>query len=436
MSRKSSHDEFLELCAVATAGQLTAEEQERLREHVSICSSCADAMREYEEIAAKAIPAMADQFLSKQRTRESSDWSENRAEDRLLSLIEQEQRFPKLNPREIYPDAAPNLRHQSSIRAAACESIWRHVWLQYAAGVLLVAALGITVYRVGLDRGVETVNNQPPRLDTNSVATQSTHPTPEQRQGEKGDRNSEATIDVLRHQLAQQSAELARLKDEGSELREELRLRADGTQQLDQERINLQKELDARQANLTALQQNLDSLEQESAIVSARTKGLETQVSALNAELHERNDTVEQQQELLAHDRDIRELMGARDLYIAEVYDVAGSGTTKKPYGRVFYTKGKSLVFYAYDLDQQKGMKNAAFQAWGRREQDSSHSVNLGVFYEDSATNKRWVLRCDDPKTLAQIDAVFVTVEPDGGSQTPSARKLLFASLKIDPNHP
>ena len=26
---------------------------------------------------------------------------------------------------------------------------------------------------------------------------------------------------------------------------------------------------------------------------------------------------------MLAHDRDIRDLMGARDLYIAEVYDVA-----------------------------------------------------------------------------------------------------------------
>ena len=33
----------------------------------------------------------------------------------------------------------------------------------------------------------------------------------------------------------------------------------------------------------------------------------------------------------LAKDRDIRELMGARDLYIAEVFDVAKTGVTKKP---------------------------------------------------------------------------------------------------------
>jgi hypothetical protein len=37
---------------------------------------------------------------------------------------------------------------------------------------------------------------------------------------------------------------------------------------------------------------------------------------------------------------------------------------------------------------------------------------------------------------LAQIDAVFVTVEPNGGSHRPSGKSLLFADLHIDPNHP
>jgi hypothetical protein len=59
--------------------------------------------------------------------------------------------------------------------------------------------------------------------------------------------------------------------------------------------------------------------------------------------------------------------MGARDLYIAEVFDVARDGQTQKPYGMVFYTKGKSLIFYAYDLDQQAGLKSAStFQALGQ----------------------------------------------------------------------
>jgi anti-sigma-K factor RskA len=68
-------------------------------------------------------------------------------------------------------------------------------------------------------------------------------------------------------------------------------------------------------------------------------------------------------------------------------------------------------------------MKNATtFQAWGRRGPDRKQALNLGVFYEDNVSKKRWVLKCDDPKTLAQIDGVFVTLEPNGGSPSPSGK--------------
>ena len=77
-----------------------------------------------------------------------------------------------------------------------------------------------------------------------------------------------------------------------------------------------------------------------------------------------------------------------------------------------------------------------AFQAWGRRGPNKDHALNLGVFYEDSAANKRWVLKFNDPKTLAQIDAVFVTVEPDGRSSSPRGKQVLFAYLRVNPNHP
>src|SRR6266446_5388104 len=98
-----------------------------------------------------------------------------------------------------------------------------------------------------------------------------------------------------------------------------------------------------------------------------------------------------------------KDLMGARDLYIAEIYDVAKTGDTQKPFGRVFYTKDKSLVFYGYDLDQQPGIKNAGtFQAWGRRGADHQHEVSLGILYQDDSSKKRWVLKVNDAATLAQ----------------------------------
>jgi hypothetical protein len=129
--------------------------------------------------------------------------------------------------------------------------------------------------------------------------------------------------------------------------------------------------------------------------------------------------------------------MGARDLYIAEVLDVGKDGVTKKSNGRVFFTKGKSLIFYAYDLDRQPGLKKAStFQVWGQRGSDREQALNLGVFYEDSVSKKRWILKFDDPEKLAQIDAVFVTVEPNGGSSKPSGKPFLYAYLKVNANHP
>jgi len=171
----------------------------------------------------------------------------------------------------------------------------------------------------------------------------------------------------------------------------------------------LSQKLEAAEAKTQGLQSTLDSLERQSSQDKQRVTALEAKVSDLTGLLRDRENTLDQQQELLAHDRDIRDLMGARDLYVAEVYDVERNGETKKPYGRVFYTKGKSLIFYAYDLDQQAGAKNAStFQAWGRRGPDWQQALNLGIFYVDNSSKKRWVLRFDDPKALAQIDAVFV----------------------------
>ena len=171
--------------------------------------------------------------------------------------------------------------------------------------------------------------------------------------------------------------------------------------------------------------------------ILARAAGLEAQIAELSDRLKDNGDTIAQQQQLLASDRDIRDLMGARDLYIAEVYDVDRDGQTRRPFGRVFFTKNKSLIFYAYDLQRQPGVTDAnAFQAWGQRGPTRAGAVNLGIFYQDSAANRRWVLKVDDPKTLREIDAVFVTVEPNGGSPKPSGKQLLFAYLRVDPNHP
>jgi hypothetical protein len=256
--------------------------------------------------------------------------------------------------------------------------------------------------------------------------------------------DDDSAIKDLRQELAAQTEEIKHFKptSDSSAVRTQSADQPTASESADN--LHRDAELAAAQANLQQLQAKADALSQERENAAKRALVLDAKVEELTELARKREQAIDEQQaqiakqqELLDHDRDIRELMGARDLYIAEVHDVGGNGQTDKTYGRVFYTKGKSLIFYAYDLDQESGLKNAStFQAWGRRGSDKQQALSLGVFYEDNTSKKRWVLKFDDPKTLASIDAVFVTVEPNGGSHHPSGKELLFAYLRVSPNHP
>jgi len=168
-----------------------------------------------------------------------------------------------------------------------------------------------------------------------------------------------------------------------------------------------------------------------------RAASLESKIDELSVSNRDQDRRLKDAEQYLASDRDIRELMGARKLYIADVFDVDSHSRTQKPFGRVFYTQGKSLIFYAFDLDSQRGINKAStFQAWGRVETSQGTPLNMGILYMDSESSRRWVLRFDEPRQLAEIDAVFVTVEPRGGSQKPTGKPFLYALLKKEANHP
>jgi Putative zinc-finger len=432
------HDEFLELCAVSTSGQLTLEEQKKLDEHLAVCASCRQLCKQYETVVRKAIPGIAASESTVSAVSEPSDpsWSEDRAEKELFERLAQEQKAVR-DPHTRTTDSSPKPHR---LLPFSNESTWRDVWILYGAGILLFVGLSFYAYRVGVHHGTETAKLNPP------PAKAETQPTLEAQMSDAGHERQIAfvqieqrdkTITDLRKQLARQIADINELRSAKDRLEAELRASDASRQDVSRQRTELAQKLDVAVSNSQGLQQKLDSLTEQSAKDAALAKTLDAKVNELNRLLHDREATLDQKDELLAHDRDIRELMGARDLYIAEVHDVARDGQTQIPYGRVFYTKGKRLIFYAYDLGEQAGLKRAsAFQAWGRRGPDREQAINLGVFYEDSAAKKRWILKCDDPKTLAQIDAVFVTVEPNGGSHKPSGKSLLFAYLKMEPNHP
>jgi Uncharacterised protein family (UPF0242) N-terminus/Putative zinc-finger len=435
LSLTEPHNEFLELCAVSTSGELTEGEQKRLREHLAVCESCREALQQYEAVANRAICDIAAAEVPED-LEAGPLWSAGRAEKVFFERLEREEsRKP-----ESFKSTRDTTLPPPGILPFSSESTWRHVWMLYAAGILLFVSLSFYAYRAGLRKGVDALKGHPAAPSTQiqpSIEAQ-LHDAESERQTNRDQiQQRDRIIGDLRQQLAQQMVEINTLRVAQEKLANDLHASDVSRGDMAEQRAELAQKLDAAQTTTQTLQQKVDSITQQLAQDGERSKTLDAKINDLNRLLHDREVALEEKDELLAHDRDIRDLMGARDLYIAEVYDVARTGETQKPYGRVFYTRGKSLIFYAYDLDEQTSMKRAsAFQAWGRRGPDRQQAVNLGVFYEDAGSKKRWVLKCDDSKTLAQIDGVFVTVEPHGGSQKPSGKSLLFAYLRVDPNHP
>lgn len=437
-----SHEKFLELCAASTAGELSGEEEQTLEQHLAVCASCRRAKYEYEKTIQKAIPALADDLAS-HVPEPRGDWSVEKAEVAFFKRLETNQNTRSTaQVAELPETGAPGRRF--TYRPSRIP--WATLWMPVAACAFLAIALGIVAYRSGLKRGADSAQQQtvPANLSVGALEEQISDSGHERAQLLARLADDDQALEEFKRNVAEQSEEIKRLKElHGAAVagtQNAAQPSADGSS----ESSSRDAELAAAQANLQQLQAKAEVLSQQRDAVASHAAVLEAKVDELTQVAREREQVLDEQQaemakqqNLLDHDRDIRELMGARDLYIAEVHDVAGNGQTDKTYGRVFYTKGKSLIFYAYDLDQEAGLKTRnTFQAWGRRGVDKQQALSLGVFYEDNTSKKRWVLKFDDPKALATIDAVFVTVEPNGGSHHPSGKQLLFAYLRVAPNHP
>ena len=79
-----AHDEFLALCALSTSGELSAEEQVRLRDHLAICPSCREAQRQYESLVRDTIPALGP---DPGNVESDPSWSQDEAEAALFQRL-------------------------------------------------------------------------------------------------------------------------------------------------------------------------------------------------------------------------------------------------------------------------------------------------------------------------------------------------------------
>jgi hypothetical protein len=411
------HEECRELCAVSTTGELSKGERARLDEHLAHCQHCRQFMREYEQVVRIGLPGWGSQaeWLEEDAP---FDWSIETAANTLMRSLDSKAASTCAGPVTV---ALP--------RSA------RLAW-NFPVAALLVGAFSLAGFEIG--RLHKAPDNSVATGAAHSSLTLTEHIVPRSTGGKKeAKRQEDAQSATLHSEIRLQEQGIAKLDEQLNERKDQLAQTAKDLKQSREERDQLKVNLTQAEANAQSLETKLSVVQGQSAQDAADLLALKVKVGELSAAVTDKDQQIAHQQDLLAHDRDIRNLVGARDLYIAEVYDVDKSGNTQKPFGRVFYTKNKSLVFYGYDLDQQSGIKReTSFQAWGRRDSDGNHDVSLGLFYQDDTSQRRWVLKFNDAKTISGLDAVFVTVEPEGGSAKPSGKPLLFTYLRLDPNHP
>jgi hypothetical protein len=427
----SEHDKYKKLGALAAAGSLAPLELVELHAHLRRCEQCHEVYRQYQTLTTQGIAILADGYAER---RGQASWDDAAVLEQLFRRIQSaQQATAKNNGRKS--TTTPGILLRTPARSIAT--------MMLAACLIFTVAFGS--YRVGT------------RTHSPSVSTLTPVPTSVDDRLQKISEEKQQADEAV----AEQAKRLAQLQADGAQKEQELGKLKSALRALEDRSNKLQAANSLSEAQLSALSQERDSLTAQLQSISQsygsdktelanlrlehdktliRTASLEAQITELASANKDQERRLKDTDQYLSSDRDIRELMGARKLYIADVFDVDGSSRTQKPFGRVFYTQGKSLIFYAFDLDREPGVVNAStFQVWGQREAPQGQQgspMNLGILYMDNESNRRWVMRFDDPKKLAEIDAVFVTVEPRGGSHKPTNKPFLYALLRNEANHP
>ena len=425
------HQRFKELVASATANALNEGEWVQLKNHLLACEECEEVFRQYRKLATEFIPVLALQYHTR-LTDEQDMWDDTPVRRALFRRV-QLHRNSSNQPADV--------DHVSSGRNWFEPFRNRLVPVCVAAALCLVVTVGYLASRQRRhDRvAVDQSRNSEVSVPNSSDAEKTPSPNDLNRvldaqikrsaQLEEANSQAQQLVAKLRVQLETLNGQIGELKATNQLSLEQLA-------ENDRERDSLTTQLQEAKKAYNDTRAELVNVRQERDELLVRSGLLETKLREASTIERNQEDRLAEYERYMASDRDIRELMGARKLYIADVFDVDGYSRTQKPFGRIFYTEGKSLIFYAFDLqDRTKSANASAFQVWGKTA-DLTRPVNLGILYMDNESNRRWLLRVDDPDQLARINSVFVTVEPHGGSQEPTSKPFLYALLWQKANHP
>lgn len=407
----TQHDYYEELCALAISGQIAPDQLKSLKQHLETCADCLSTLADFGEIAGHVIESA--------RRRISVDPPSGMT-DRFIA--------------RAHSEGIP-LSAKAASRQIASNKKWVRNSALLAAGLILLLLLKIRLTehanipaKVSLEPPAGRVNDGSPHGPNSfeqEAVSQQVAALEKQVAGLTADiRAKQRALELARAEESQLTGRLDGLEKDDSGLRQAL------------------TESDRQIARLTAeaaqTKQQLDRLLFAKSADEFRSQTVESEANDLRAKVASLREEVAQSQQLSVAAEEAKELIVARHLHIVDVDDTDGNGRRERPFGRIFYAEGKSLVFYAYDLtDPRRLNARINFYAWGSQEGIAKPVRSLGIFHPDDEKDGRWVLRFEDPTVLAQINCVFVTAEPNKKQVTqPSGRQILFASLGPKPNHP
>jgi hypothetical protein len=404
----NTHEQYEELCALAASGQASADELNDLRSHLEGCPSCRSAAYDFTQISAQGLSQLAAKRLRCEIPSGMTQRFVARARSEGIEISRE----------NVVPLAKPG---RGRTFASVCA---------VAPAIVLAAFLVIARRESSPIAASSHHNTLPPvgALSSDASLQKGQNQDPET---QRKLASAEADISSMAAAIRKQRGELESLGEAKDSLASRLAHE-------EQENATIRSDKAELEARIAGLETDVEKSKSDENTSDALVALEESELRNLRSKLATQEAALDQQEELAARGSDVRDLVVARNLHIIDVHDRDGNGKSQRAFGRIFYTEGKSLIFYAYDLaDSRKVDAKVSFCVWGERLGAEKPISNLGVFHSDDAKDGRWVLTFDDPNVLAQINSVFVTVESSRKAvKEPGGKRILFAFLGDKPNHP
>jgi hypothetical protein len=399
----SDHSHFEELAALKAEGLLSNEEQVEFSEHTKTCAECRKAEEELNSLVRFALP------LTLSPIREYADKIRTRPNPGIRQRFLQRARLEGIafSP-DVEASTLPRGRRRDVFIAATTALA--------TATVVAVAFYG--AYGHPASRESALAQQQVDRLQReNSTLAASLSRL------EESVASGQREIQNLRAQLGDAATTAANLRRNNDQAQADAERSSSRNVQLLDEFRNQEKLLaDAKDeaARINGLHAN-----DEASLVEQQFRIME-----LSNKLRIASATLDMERQLAATGQDLRELLVARQLHVIDVHDTDPNGNQDKAFGRVFVAEGKSLTFYAFDLNGNAEVNpKRSFQVWAVPEDKKDSSKSLGFLRADAKAQGRWVLKVENSQLLKEINSVFVTVEPAAGGKQPSGQKMLYAYL-------